>query len=86
VLANLARGFDAVELGQVYIHHDHIRLQCACQIDGGPAVTGLFTNLEIGTRLEQRTETTAHDFVVIDEEDSSLHIWFAYVYRRSFER
>jgi hypothetical protein len=75
-LGDLKSGFNAVEIGHADVHDDYIGLQGFCEGDGFSAVVGFAHNREIGLLLDEETQTTADEFVIVGKEDTNFsHGW-----------
>ena len=64
--ANLAGGFDAVDVGHPQIHDEHVRADLSGQCDGGAAIVGLADDGDafLGETFD---ELVAQGRVVIDD-------------------
>jgi hypothetical protein len=74
LLANLPCRLDAVDLGQVDIDDDDIRLLLNRKIDSLAPVTCFSADLEIVVRLKKSTQTVPNDNVIVGQKNAH-HRW-----------
>ena len=65
-----AGGVDAVETGHVDVHHDDVRSERQCQLDGLLAGRSLSDDLGVGDRFEESAEAASEERMVVGDEDS----------------
>jgi hypothetical protein len=73
VLQQLAGRIQAIEVWHAYVHDDDIGLQLLGHLNGLAPIGCLSANFPPFVLLEQRAQASAHDFVIIGQQNTKFH-------------